>query len=136
MSINLQPKNFSKARGALKEQPHLAEAQLNSYEWLLKTGLKELFEEVSPIHDYAGKDLELHFVDFSFDEPKYDEEYAKFKDLTYEAAFRVTMKLVNAKTGDEKAQEVYFGDFPVMTKRGSFIINGIERVVVSQLVRS
>ncbi len=136
MSISLPTKNFSKARGALKEQPHLAEAQLNSYAWLLAVGLKELFEEISPIRDYASKDLELHFVDFSFDEPKYDEEYAKFKDLTYEAAFRVTMKLVNKKTNEEKEQEVYFGDFPVMTKRGSFIINGIERVVVSQLIRS
>ncbi len=136
MSINVPIKNFSKARGALKEQPHLAEAQLNSYRWLLTTGLKELFEEISPIRDYAGKDLELHFVTFSFDEPKYDEEYAKFKDLTYEAAFRVTMKLVNKKFNEEKEQEVYFGDFPVMTARGSFIINGIERIVVSQLIRS
>ena len=136
MSINIPVKNFSKFRGTLLNQPHFAEAQINSYEWLVTKGLKELFEEISPIKDYAGKDLELHFSDFTFDEPKCDEEYAKFKDLTYEAAFRVTMKLVNAKTGVEKAQEVYFGDFPVMTKRGSFIINGIERVVVSQLIRS
>ncbi len=136
MSINIPVKNFSKFRGTLLNQPHFAEAQINSYEWLVTKGLKELFEEISPIKDYAGKDLELHFSDFTFDEPKCDEEYAKFKDLTYEAAFRVTMKLVNAKTGDEKVQEVYFGDFPVMTKRGSFIINGIERVVVSQLIRS
>ena len=136
MSINIPVKNFSKFRGTLLNQPHFAEAQINSYEWLVTKGLKELFEEISPIKDYAGKDLELHFTDFTFDEPKCDEEYAKFKDLTYEAAFRVTMKLVNAKTGDEKVQEVYFGDFPVMTKRGSFIINGIERVVVSQLIRS
>ncbi|MSR73782.1 MAG: DNA-directed RNA polymerase subunit beta [Candidatus Pacebacteria bacterium] len=136
MSINIPVKNFSKFRGTLLHQPHFAEAQINSYEWLITKGLKELFEEISPIKDYAGKDLELHFADFTFDEPKCDEEYAKFKDLTYEAAFRVTMKLVNAKTGVEKSQEVYFGDFPVMTKRGSFIINGIERVVVSQLIRS
>ena len=136
MSINLPVKNFSKFRGILKDQPHFAEAQLESYQWLLAKGLKELFEEISPIKDYAGKDLELHFSDFAFDEPKCDEEYAKFKDLTYEAAFRVTMRLVNGKTGDVKEQEVYFGDFPVMTKRGSFIINGIERVVVSQLIRS
>ncbi len=136
MSINIPVKNFSKFRGILKDQPHFAEAQLESYQWLLAKGLKELFEEISPIKDYAGKDLELHFSDFAFDEPKCDEEYAKFKDLTYEAAFRVTMRLVNGKTGDVKEQEVYFGDFPVMTKRGSFIINGIERVVVSQLIRS
>ncbi len=136
MSINIPVKNFSKFRGTLLHQPHFAEAQINSYEWLVTKGLKELFEEISPIKDYAGKDLELYFTDFSFDEPKCDEEYAKFKDLTYEAAFRVTMKLINTKTGVEKAQEVYFGDFPVMTKRGSFIINGIERVVVSQLIRS
>lgn len=136
MSINLPTKNFSASRAAFKGEPHLAEAQLQSYEWLLKKGLRDLLEEISPIRDYAGKDLELHFVDYAFDEPKYDEEYAKLKDLTYEAAFRVTMKLINKKFNEEKEQEVYFGDFPVMTKRGSFIVNGIERVIISQLVRS
>jgi DNA-directed RNA polymerase subunit beta len=117
-------------------QPNLAEIQINSYKWILADGLKELFAEVSPIKDYAGKDLELHFVDYNFDEPKYDEEYAKFKDLTFEASLRVKVKLINNKTKQEKEQEVYFGDFPLMTDRGTFIINGVERVVVSQLIRS
>lgn len=132
----LPVKVFSSHKGIAVAQPDLAEIQTNSYKWILKDGLKELFAEVSPIKDYAGKDLELHFVDYYFDEPKYDEEYAKFKDLTYEASLRVKVKLVNNKTKQEKEQEVYFGDFPLMTDRGTFIINGVERVVVSQLIRS
>ena len=133
----LAVKNFSSHRSVIDvPQPNLAEIQTNSYQWILKDGLKELFEEVSPIKDYAGKNLELHFSDYYFDEPKYDEEYAKFKQLTFEAPLRVKVKLINAKTKDEKEQEVYFGDFPIMTDRGTFIINGVERVVVSQLIRS
>lgn len=132
----LPTKVFSSHKGAIVAQPHLAEIQTNSYKWVLTDGLNELFKEVSPIKDYAGKDLDLHFVDFAFDEPKYDQEYAKFKDLTYEASLRVRVKLVNNRTKQEKEQEVYFGDFPLMTERGTFIINGVERVVVSQLIRS
>jgi len=112
------------------------EIQTNSYNWFLKSGLKELFEEVFPIADFSGNELELSFVDFSWDDPKYDEEQARFKDLTYEAALRVKLKLLNKRNGSIKEQEVYFGDFPVMTDRGTFIVNGIERVVISQLVRS
>ncbi|MDD5431196.1 MAG: DNA-directed RNA polymerase subunit beta [Candidatus Pacebacteria bacterium] len=129
-------KIFSKHSGALTEQPNLVEVQTISYQRFLKQELKELFKEVFPIKDYAGKDLELRYVDFSFDEPKYDEEYARFKDLTYEAALRVKLELVNKKTNQRKEQVVYFGDFPVMTPRGTFIINGVERVVICQLVRS
>ncbi|MDP3729577.1 MAG: DNA-directed RNA polymerase subunit beta [bacterium] len=132
----LPTKVFSTHPGPLVEQPNLIEIQTNSYKWFLKQGLKELFEEVSPIKDYTGKDVELHFVDFYFDEPKYDEEYSRYKDLTYEAALRVKFKLINRKTKENKVQEVYLGDFPVMTERGTFIINGVERVVVSQLIRS
>lgn len=117
-------------------KPNLVEIQTNSYNWFLKTGLRNLLDEVSPIKDYAGKDLELHFADFYFDNPKYNEEYAKFKDLTFEAALRVKLKLINHRTNETKEQEVYFGDFPMMTDRGTFIINGVERVVVSQLIRS
>ena len=95
-----------------------------------------MFEEFSPVRDYVGKDLELYFLDYHFDEPKYSEEVARFKDLTYEAALRVKTKLVNKKFNDIKEQEVYLGDFPMMTERGTFIINGVERVVVSQLTRS
>src|SRR5438128_2340641 len=134
--LRLPVKRFASVPPATVPQPNLAEIQTNSYEWILKDGLNELFKEVSPIKDYAGKDLELHFVDYYFDEPKYDEEYAKFKDLTFEASLRVKVKLVNNKTKAEKEQEVYFGDFPLMTERGTFIINGVERVVVSQLIRS
>ena len=74
--------------------------------------------------------MELHFKDFYFDEPKYDEEYARFKDLTYEATLRVNLKLINRKAKYEKEQEVYFGDFPMMTERGTFIVNGVERVCI------
>ncbi len=132
----LPTKVFSSFSRSLVEQPNLVEVQTNSYNWFLKTGLKELFAEVSPIKDYAGKDLELHIKDYYFDAPKYDEEYSKFKDLTYEAALRVKAELINKKTNETKEQEVYFGDFPMMTNRGTFIINGVERVVVSQLIRS
>jgi len=134
--MKLPTKIFSRHPGPLTAQPNLVEIQTQSYDWFLKTGLKELFKEISPIKDYTGKDLELHFVDFYFDEPKYDEVYARFKDLTYEAPLRVKLKLINHKTKETKEQEVYFGDFPIMTDRGTFIINGVERVVVSQLIRS
>ena len=136
MSIKLAAKNFSKNYQTLAEQPNLADIQTKSYDWFLKKGLREIFDEISPIKDYVNKDLELYFLDYSFDEPKYTEEVTRFKDLTYESALRVKTKLVNKKYKSEKEQEVYFGDFPMMTDRGTFIINGIERVVVSQLTRS
>ena len=132
----LPTKIFSSHSGPLIKQPNLVEIQTASYKWFLKHGLEELFEEISPIKDYTGKDLELHFVDYYFDEPKYDENYSRYKDLTYEAALRVKFKLVNNRVKERKEQEVYLGDFPVMAERGTFIINGVERVVVSQLIRS
>ncbi len=111
---------------------------MQSYEWFTKDGLRELFEEISPIKDYTGKDLELHFEDYYFDEPKYPENYCQEKDLTFEAPLRVKLALINRKIGDKdrKEQEVYFGDFPLMTERGTFIVNGVERTVISQLIRS
>jgi len=127
-------KSFSSHPSAI--QPGLFEIQTNSYNWFLNDGLRELFKEVFPIEDFSEKGLELQFVDYYWDEPKYDEDQAKFKYLTYEAALRVKCKLVNKKDKAEKEQEVYFGDFPVMTERGTFIINGIERIVISQLIRS
>ncbi len=136
MVNKLPTKIFSSHPGHLVAQPHLVEVQTQSYQGFLKKGLKELFEEISPIKDYTGKDLELHFSDYYFDEPKYDEEFARFKDLTYEAPLRVKLKLVNKRAGKNKEQEVYFGDFPLMTDRGTFIVNGVERIVVSQLIRS
>jgi DNA-directed RNA polymerase subunit beta len=102
----------------------------------MKEGLKELFEETSPIKDFIGRDLELYFLNYYLDEPRFDEVLAKEKNVTFESALRVDTKLVNKKTGEIKEQEVYLGDFPLMTDRGTFIINGIERVVVSQLIRS
>ena len=132
----LSTKIFSSHSGPLIKQPNLVEIQTASYGWFLKDGLKELLNEVSPIKDYTGKDLELNFLNYSFDEPKYDEEYSRYKDLTYEAALRVNFRLVNRRTKTKREQEIYLGDFPVMTERGTFIINGVERVVVSQLIRS
>ncbi|PIY95924.1 MAG: DNA-directed RNA polymerase subunit beta [Candidatus Kerfeldbacteria bacterium CG_4_10_14_0_8_um_filter_42_10] len=115
---------------------NLIDIQIDSYYWFLKEGLKELFEEISPIKDFTGRELELYFSDHYLDEPRFDERTAKAKNLTYEAALRVQAQLVNERTGEVKEQEVYLGDFPLMTERGTFIVNGIERVVVSQLIRS
>ena len=115
---------------------NLIEIQLASYRLFMEKGLRALFDEISPIKDWSGKELELYFTDYYFDEPKYDEIKAKFLNLSYEAPLRVKVKLVNTKTGQTKEQEAYFGDFPLMTQRGTFIVNGVERVVVSQLIRS
>ncbi len=135
--VTLAPERqrFTKSAAAI-ELPNLIEAQRHSYEWFLKEGLKELFEEISPVKDFIGRDLELYFLDYYLDEPRFDEWKAKEKNVTFEAPMRVETKLVNKKTGEIKEQEVYLGDFPLMTDRGTFIINGIERVVVSQLIRS
>ncbi len=116
--------------------PNLIEVQQKSYQWFWSDGLKELFQEISPIRDFSGRDLELYFGDYYLDEPKFDEVTAKTRNVSFESALRVKCKLVNKKTGEIKEQEVYLGDFPAMTERGTFIINGIERVIVSQLVRS
>ncbi|MDO8536618.1 MAG: DNA-directed RNA polymerase subunit beta, partial [bacterium] len=131
----LSTKNFSKSKSFIKPF-NLNETQLKSYEWFREKGLRALFKEISPIYDHTGKEIELNFEDYRFDEPKYDETTARYKDTTYEAALRVGLRLVNKKTGRKESQEVYFGDFPIMTSRGTFIINGVERVVVSQLIRS
>ncbi|MBU1075423.1 DNA-directed RNA polymerase subunit beta [Patescibacteria group bacterium] len=115
---------------------NLIDIQTMSYSWFMKEGLKELFDEISPIEDFTGRELELYFSDHYLDEPRFDERTAKSKNLTFEAALRVTARLVNKRTGEIKEQEVYLGDFPLMTERGTFVVNGIERVVVSQLIRS
>ncbi len=116
--------------------PNLIEAQIDAYQWFLDKGLRELFDEVNPINDFTGKDLELSLTDYYLDEPKTDELTAKNKNASYEAPLRAKARLVIKKTGEIKEQEIYLGDFPVMTPRGTFIINGVERVVVSQLIRS
>ncbi|HVN26030.1 MAG TPA: DNA-directed RNA polymerase subunit beta' [Candidatus Paceibacterota bacterium] len=128
-------KHFGKSKPLIAPF-NLNEAQLKSYQWFLGKGLNELLEEISPIRDHTGKEFELYFSDYRFDEPKYDEATARYKEATYEAPLRCTLRLVNRRTGKEQKQEVYFGDFPIMTGRGTFIVNGVERVVVSQLVRS
>ncbi|OGM00710.1 DNA-directed RNA polymerase subunit beta [Candidatus Uhrbacteria bacterium RIFOXYC2_FULL_47_19] len=118
------------------ELPDLIEIQKNSYGWLFNDGLRELFEEISPVRDFIGRDLELYFLDYYLDEPKFDEVTARAKNLTFEAPLRVRARLINKRTAETKEQEIYLGDFPLMTDRGTFVINGIERVIVSQLVRS
>jgi DNA-directed RNA polymerase subunit beta len=116
--------------------PNLIEVQKNSYQWFLKEGLKEVFEEVSPITDYTGN-LVLEFVDYRLENnPKYSVQECKDRDMNYAAPLKVRVRLINKETGEVKEQEVFMGDFPLMTERGTFIINGAERVVVSQLVRS
>ena len=135
-----ETKIFSSHPGAFTKQPGLALVQTKSYEWFRDKSLKDLFNEFSPIRDYSDKKFELHFLDYYFDEPKYTEEESRFKGITYEASLRAKVRLINkeatTKKYREKEQEVYLGDFPVMTGRGTFVINGVERVVISQLVRS
>ncbi|MFH1284288.1 MAG: DNA-directed RNA polymerase subunit beta [Candidatus Peregrinibacteria bacterium] len=116
--------------------PNLIEIQLNSYEWFLNQGIRELLDEISPIQDFSGKKLELHFLEHSLGEQKYNAEDAKTKNLTYEVPLKVHVQLINKETGEIKEQDVFLGNVPLMTNRGTFVINGIERVVVSQIVRS
>ena len=118
------------------QMPNLIEVQINSYKWFLEEGLKEVFGDVSAISDYTGN-LVLDFVDYRLDEtPKYSVEECKERDVTYAAPLRVTARLLNKETGEVKEQEIFMGDFPLMTESGTFVINGAERVIVSQLVRS
>ncbi len=118
------------------EMPNLIEVQKNSYQWFLDEGLKEVFKDISAIGDYTGN-LVLDFIDYRLDkQPKYTIKECKERDVTYAAPLRVTARLLNKETGEIKQQEVFMGDFPLMTDSGTFIINGAERVIVSQLVRS
>ncbi|VBB08854.1 rna polymerases beta chain signature [Lucifera butyrica] len=117
------------------DMPNLIEIQKNSYNWFLKEGLQEIFHDISPIQDFTGN-LVLSFENFTLGEPKYAVEECKERDVTYAAPLRVNVRLINRETGEIKEQEVFMGDFPLMTDNGTFIINGAERVIVSQLVRS
>ncbi len=126
--------NFGKIEEIL-EMPDLIEIQHKSYQWFLDYGLREMFDDVSPIQDFTGN-LVLEFMEYSFGEPKYEVEECKDRDVTYAAPLRAKVRLVNKETGEVKEQEVFMGDFPLMTENGTFIINGSERVIVSQLVRS
>lgn len=124
--------------GKLKEVmevPNLIEIQRKSFDWFLKEGLLEMFRDISPIQDFTGN-LVLEFLDYTLGEPKWDVDQCKERDVTYSAPLKVRVRLINKETGEVKEQEVFMGDFPLMTETGTFIINGAERVVVSQLVRS
>ena len=128
-------KSFARYQEIL-EMPNLLEVQKKSYQWFLDTGLREVFKDVAAITDYAGN-LELSFIDYSMDEkPKYDVEECKARDATYAAPIKVKVRLRNKETEEIKEQEIFMGDFPIMTNSGTFVINGAERVIVSQIVRS
>jgi len=128
-------KSFSELR-EIMPLPDLIEIQKDSYDWFLKEGLAELFDEINPVTDFIGRDLELYFEDYYLDEPKFSELESREKNITFEAPLRVKTRLLNKKTNKAISQEVFLGDFPLMTEQGTFIVNGIERVVVSQLIRS
>ncbi len=127
-------KSFSRINEVL-ELPNLIEIQTDSYEWFLEDGLREMFKDISPIEDFSGN-LSLEFTDYKLQQPKYTVDEARQHDSNYSAPLYVKLRLINKETGEVKEQEVFFGDFPLMTEQGTFIINGAERVIVSQLVRS
>jgi len=133
---SIKIKNFSKSK-IPPPLPYLLTLQKESWQWFWSEGLKELFSEIFPIRDYAGKELELWFLDYKLDESKYKTDLeAKKNNDSFEASLRVKAKLVNLKTKEIKEQEIFLADFPLMTERGTFIVNGIERVAIAQLIRS
>jgi DNA-directed RNA polymerase subunit beta len=134
MSYNTARKSYARIPDVL-ELPRLIEVQLKSFQWFLDEGFRELFEEISPIVSF-NKNLELHFLDYRFDEPKYPEKECRERDMTFASPLWVNVRLINKETGEIQEQEVFMGDFPLMTENGTFVINGAERVVVSQLIRS
>src|SRR4051812_13172279 len=121
---------------AVMPMPNLIQIQIDSFDWFKNTGLRELFEEINPITDFTGKNMELEFKDYSFGEPRYSVFECRQRDMTYAAPLRVRVQLRIKETGEIKESEIFMGDFPLMTENGTFVINGAERVVVSQLVRS
>ena len=127
-------RSFSRIKEVLK-LPNLTDVQTESYKWFLDKGIKEVFDDIMPISDFSGK-LSLEYVGYKLQKPKYTVDEARNHDATYAAPMHVTLKLTNQETGEIKTQDVFFGDLPLMTESGSFIVNGAERVIVSQLVRS
>ncbi|WP_125765163.1 DNA-directed RNA polymerase subunit beta [Levilactobacillus mulengensis] len=127
-------RSYSRIKEVL-DLPNLIEIQTNSYNWFLDEGLRDMFDDIMPIEDFQGN-LSLEFVDYQLLEPKYTVDEAREHDANYSAPLHVTLRLTNHETGEIKSQDVFFGDFPLMTAQGTFIINGAERVIVSQLVRS
>jgi DNA-directed RNA polymerase subunit beta len=132
---DLQRVSFARIRDAINV-PTLIETQTRSFDWFREEGLRELFDEISPITDFTGKNMELRFLDYTFGEPRYDEYECRERDMTYAAPLRVNVQLRILATGELKESEIFLGDFPLMTENGTFVINGAERVVVSQLIRS
>ncbi|MEX0931399.1 MAG: DNA-directed RNA polymerase subunit beta [Candidatus Paceibacterota bacterium] len=132
----MEKKYFSRYSKPLVPVPNLIQDQLQSFDWVLKEGLKEIFKEFSPIADYSGKKFELSFDTFEIGEPKFDVHYAKANKLTYDAPLKASIILRNKLKGTEKEQKIFLTDFPIMTKNGTFVINGVERVIVPQLIRS
>src|SRR4051794_7455244 len=128
-------RNFGRIPSVMA-MPNLIQIQIDSFNWFKNTGLRELFEEISPITDFTGKNMELEFKDYSFGEPRYSVFECRQRDMTYAAPLRVRVQLKIKETGEIKESEIFMGDFPLMTENGTFVINGAERVVVSQLVRS
>src|SRR3989344_2126923 len=129
-------KYFGRFRKPLTEIPNLVVSQVNSFKWLIEKGLKEVFEEFSPIKDFSERKFQLDFISFELAEPKFDEYTSKERKFSYEAPLKVRVRLKNLVMNTEKEQEIFMADFPLMTSHGTFIISGIERVVVPQLARS
>ncbi len=135
-SVVRPKKYFSRFKKPLIETPNLVAPQLDSYKWLIEKGLKEVFEEFSSIRDYSGKKFQLDFTGFEIDSPKYDEYFAKNNKISYEAPLKARVRLKNLTLGTEKEQEIFMADFPLMTSHGTFVVSGIERVIVPQIARS
>src|SRR6185295_5905026 len=129
-------KYFSRYKKPLVEFPNLIEAQVKSFKWLVETGIEEVFKEFSPIIDYSGKKFQLEFTSFSLGESKTDEQDSKVNKLSYQGLLKARVKLTNKILGTVKEQEIFMSEFPLMTSHGTFIINGVERVIVPQLARS
>jgi DNA-directed RNA polymerase subunit beta len=132
----MEQKVFAKHKKPLVEYPNFVKDQLESFQWVIEEGLEGLFQEFSPIEDHSGEKFSFEFVEIEIGEPQVTPEYARHNEMTYSAPLRATIKLTNQSIGSEKEQEIFMADFPLMTNYGSFIINGIERVVVPQLIRS
>jgi len=135
-ALSRPPRHWFSRIPTVLEMPKLIQTQVDSFEWFKREGLRELFDEISPISDFTGKSMELHFLDYKFDKPRYTDSECRDRDATYAAPLRVNVRLVIKETGEVKESEIFMGDFPIMSDNGTFVINGAERVVVSQLVRS
>src|SRR5438132_14017818 len=132
----LQPRTYFTKSDDVLDPPNLVDHQTSSFQWFIKEGLGELLAEISPIDDYTGQKLSIRFKDHHFEAPKMTEQEARENNVSFEAPLKAVVELTNKVTGEVREQEIYLGDYPWMTSRGTFVINGAERVVVSQLIRS